>query len=104
MYWDILFFFQAEDGIRDIGVTGVQTCALPIADDESLFLAEQVWDDQPPSAEGTEFVPGEPTFSATPLSWTHAGFVRLAHAVDAGRPVDTPDVVACHFGTSLCQG
>src|SRR3712207_2840105 len=25
-----LFFFQAEDGIRDIGVTGVQTCALPI--------------------------------------------------------------------------
>src|SRR3712207_8977862 len=27
------FFFQAEDGIRDIGVTGVQTCALPICDD-----------------------------------------------------------------------
>src|SRR5215217_749153 len=24
------FFFQAEDGIRDMGVTGVQTCALPI--------------------------------------------------------------------------
>src|SRR3712207_8524191 len=27
----VLFFFQAEDGIRDIGVTGVQTCALPIS-------------------------------------------------------------------------
>src|SRR3712207_9155050 len=26
----LYFFFQAEDGIRDIGVTGVQTCALPI--------------------------------------------------------------------------
>src|ERR1041385_2042308 len=25
------FFFQAEDGIRDVAVTGVQTCALPIA-------------------------------------------------------------------------
>ena len=25
-----LFFFQAEDGIRDYDVTGVQTCALPI--------------------------------------------------------------------------
>src|SRR5215813_14971921 len=25
-----LFFFQAEDGIRDADVTGVQTCALPI--------------------------------------------------------------------------
>src|SRR3712207_7197851 len=30
----MFFFFQAEDGIRDIGVTGVQTCALPISDDE----------------------------------------------------------------------
>src|SRR3712207_153493 len=27
----VCFFFQAEDGIRDIGVTGVQTCALPIS-------------------------------------------------------------------------
>src|SRR5688500_19279909 len=26
----LLFFFQAEDGIRDYKVTGVQTCALPI--------------------------------------------------------------------------
>src|SRR5205823_11985511 len=28
----IFFFFQAEDGIRDKLVTGVQTCALPISD------------------------------------------------------------------------
>src|SRR2546429_5375093 len=27
------FFFQAEDGIRDVAVTGVQTCALPISCD-----------------------------------------------------------------------
>src|SRR5260221_4829298 len=27
---DVVFFFQAEDGIRDHCVTGVQTCALPI--------------------------------------------------------------------------
>src|SRR5256885_12975030 len=27
---DMIFFFQAEDGIRDYKVTGVQTCALPI--------------------------------------------------------------------------
>src|SRR5256885_8448473 len=27
----VLFFFQAEDGIRDYKVTGVQTCALPIS-------------------------------------------------------------------------
>src|SRR5437868_11245882 len=28
--WISFFFFQAEDGIRDRNVTGVQTCALPI--------------------------------------------------------------------------
>src|SRR5690349_23648327 len=28
---DFFFFFQAEDGIRDLYVTGVQTCALPIS-------------------------------------------------------------------------
>src|SRR2546429_3760303 len=41
----VIFFFQAEDGIRDVAVTGVQTCALPISmeqaikrDPESAFL------------------------------------------------------------------
>src|SRR5690349_24377646 len=31
MYQNPLFFFQAEDGIRVLYVTGVQTCALPIS-------------------------------------------------------------------------
>src|SRR2546427_11876029 len=30
----MMFFFQAEDGIRDLTVTGVQTCALPISSAE----------------------------------------------------------------------
>src|SRR5690606_41657306 len=30
MLYEFIFFFQAEDGIRDFHVTGVQTCALPI--------------------------------------------------------------------------
>src|SRR5205085_6026266 len=33
------FFFQAEDGIRDLTVTGVQTCALPISLSISLPLS-----------------------------------------------------------------
>src|SRR5438094_6264605 len=40
------FFFQAEDGIRDRTVTGVQTCALPISDrldlDADLLVGRQV--------------------------------------------------------------
>src|SRR5690606_40853588 len=31
------FFFQAEDGIRDFHVTGVQTCALPISSGSTTF-------------------------------------------------------------------
>src|SRR3989475_5721487 len=34
-----LFFFQAEDGIRDLTVTGVQTCALPISPTSGKFRA-----------------------------------------------------------------
>src|SRR5690348_18032826 len=35
------FFFQAEDGIRDGRVTGVQTCALPISDLTQKILNER---------------------------------------------------------------
>src|SRR5207248_3552478 len=35
----LVFFFQAEDGIRDRTVTGVQTCALPISTGRSTELA-----------------------------------------------------------------
>src|SRR3712207_3289503 len=46
-YWS--FFFQAEDGIRDIGVTGVQTCALPIwgvnLDNNSEYLTRSIYVD-----------------------------------------------------------
>src|SRR5688500_20229786 len=40
-----IFFFQAEDGIRDYKVTGVQTCALPI-------LALAIKDGDPAGARG----------------------------------------------------
>src|SRR5256886_16834885 len=33
-----VFFFQAEDGIRDLTVTGVQTCALPISPNNPVFV------------------------------------------------------------------
>jgi hypothetical protein len=46
---------------------------------------------------------GEPTFSATPLSWTHAGFVPLARGIGVRHPVDAPQPVACRHRTSLCQ-
>src|SRR2546430_5728202 len=37
----VFFFFQAEDGIRDLTVTGVQTCALPISF-RAIFVQDTV--------------------------------------------------------------
>src|SRR4051812_12464897 len=69
------------------------------ADDSTHFLAEQVWDHRAPAGPGSKppFRPGENTFSATPLVWTHAQFIRLARNIDAGRPLETPRVVACRY-------
>src|SRR2546430_10615767 len=38
----MFFFFQAEDGIRDLTVTGVQTCALPIFVRDAARRGERV--------------------------------------------------------------
>jgi glucoamylase len=73
------------------------------ADDQSQLMAEQVWDDQPPSGSAPRFTPGEPTFSATPLAWTHAQFLRLAASIDAGLPVEIPQNVACRYGSEACR-
>jgi glucoamylase len=73
------------------------------ADDSTFLMAEQVWDHRPPAAAGDAARrPGENTRSATPLVWTHAQFLRLARSIDAGRPVETPRVVACRYDTTLC--
>ena len=68
---------------------------------EGLMLPEQVWDDTPPAGR-PGFAPGTGTLSATPLAWTHAQFMRLAWSIDAGRPVERPDVVACRY-TKRCR-
>src|SRR3712207_9085127 len=47
------FFFQAEDGIRDIGVTGVQTCALPISRlVEWIKILKRLWTEDEVTFEG----------------------------------------------------
>jgi glucoamylase len=72
------------------------------ADNESWLLPEQVWDHQPPAGTGPAFQPGEPTFSASPLAWTHAQFIRLAWSIDAGAPIETPQPVACRYSSPIC--
>src|SRR3989442_6898950 len=53
MLFICFFFLQAEDGIRDADVTGVQTCALPIS------VSSQMWPSvAPASSVGTTGTPG----------------------------------------------
>ncbi len=65
---------------------------------DGLMISEQVWDkaDVPKNID-KQYVPelkfGEGTGSATPLAWSMAQFIRLAVNLQAGRNLDTPDVV-----------
>jgi glucan 1,4-alpha-glucosidase len=55
------------------------------------MIPEQVWDREHSTQYNWEF--GEGTGSATPLAWSMAQFVRLAHGIDEGEPAETPDFV-----------
>lgn len=58
-----------------------------------FLIPEQVWD----RADAFGFTFGEGTDSATPLAWSMAQFVRLAHSVDAGAPIETPSIVKARY-------
>src|SRR5690606_39711690 len=74
------FFFQAEDGIRDFHVTGVQTCALPIY----RRIAQM-------EAEGVEFLPS--TYVGNP-----------SDPVADGLTVRTPDALLAEFDAVVMSG
>src|SRR5947207_11021496 len=66
------FFFQAEDGIRDHCVTGVQTCALPISINSSAYFIHKE--------------AGE----AQALNFNNLGSVALKEVRESGRFVELP--------------
>jgi glucoamylase len=68
------------------------------AANDGYMLPEQVWAPDFPPAGQTGFPLGEGTFSATPLAWSHAQYVRLAWSIQAGRPVEQPSIVARRYG------
>jgi glucoamylase len=68
---------------------------------DGLMLPEQAWDGRPPSGRAGHRT-GAGTFSATPLAWTHAQYVRLAWSLDRGAPVEQPAVVACRYTGRSC--
>src|SRR5437667_8100879 len=69
---ELFFFFQAEDGIRDRDVTGVQTCALPIWEGGNLSLPNLQTNDCPfPNCK----------FTQLELSSRDCRFFRVLHSL-----------------------
>src|SRR5438876_11392423 len=72
------FFFQAEDGIRDGRVTGVQTCALPIYSHSHpirgglYYNLELRWDGVPALADGLRMLRGQAQ-RTPPNQWGRVG-------------------------------
>jgi glucoamylase len=94
--WPILAGERGEYELAAGQPAGARLAAMAAARNDGYLLPEQVWDAFPPS--GTAgFPPGTGTFSATPLAWSHAQFVRLAWSIVAGAPVEQPLVVACRY-------
>src|SRR5207253_5202688 len=90
------FFFQAEDGIRDGHVTGVQTCALPISLDQVGGLDEAFFhfcEDMDlclrlrKAGYGIRFVPG----------------ARAVHAGGASAPRSTTLPILAEIGRASCR-
>src|SRR3712207_3686055 len=87
-------FFQAEDGIRDIGVTGVQTCALPIFE-STVVLAprlrgtgqQALWPfgAQAYTEDEEVFVPISSTKSSRSVSTCSATITLQAHLKNSSR-------------------
>ena len=91
--------FAGERGEYELAAghgAAAQLHAMAAAANAVGFIPEQVWDQNPPSGQ-PGFAPGTPTFSATPLAWSHAQFIRLAWSIAAGRPVEQPAIVACRY-------
>jgi glucoamylase len=68
------------------------------AANDGQMLPEQVWAPDFPPAGQPGFPLGEGTFSATPLAWSHAQYVRLAWSIAENRPVERPSIVAARYG------
>src|SRR5690606_40266652 len=79
------FFFQAEDGIRDFHVTGVQTCALPISRNSSITTRSHAtaW----ARASSRSAVTTTPLPAARPSSLTTYGGPKASSAAAASAGV-----------------
>jgi len=94
--WPLLSGERGEYELAAGRSATAQLRAIADAGNAGYLIPEQVWD------RGNQygFTFGESTGSAAPLAWAEAQYVRLALSIDAGRPVDTPSIVAARYAGS----
>ena len=68
---------------------------------DGYMIPEQVWDKPDPTSYG--YQPGKATGSASPLAWAMAQYVRLAQAIAAHHPVETPDFTAKRYAAGVAR-
>src|SRR4051812_5415966 len=83
------------------GLSFLQTMATTAND--GYMIPEQVWDEAQPAPAPYGYQPGKATGSASPLAWAMAQYVRLARAIAAGKPVETPSIVSNRYATGAVR-
>src|SRR2546422_4251274 len=93
------FFFQAEDGIRDVAVTGVQTCALPIyaREDPRLPAAR---DCCRPTEAPDQFELADPALTH---QWRLEGAAATGRRLIVERRDGTADLGCAQIGRASCR-
>ena len=87
--WPLLSGERGEYALAAGQPAGSYLTTMAGAANAGYMIPEQVWDSGAAIGQGTG--------SATPLAWSMAQFVRLAQSIDAGKPVETPQVVAARY-------
>ena len=80
----------------------LNTMANVAGDSGGQVIAEQVWDFKPPFGTERRVRSGREHHVRDAAGLVARQFIRLARSIDAGRPVETPEIVACRYKTTLC--
>ncbi|AXB47943.1 glucan 1,4-alpha-glucosidase [Amycolatopsis albispora] len=97
--WPLLTGERGEYELANGRSASAHLATMAAAANPGYLIPEQVWD----RASTGGFTFGEGTGSATPLAWSMAQFVRLAHSIDAGAPVETPSVVKQRYANGCAS-
>jgi glucoamylase len=95
--WPVLSGERGEYELMNGRSASVYLRSMADAANAGWLIPEQVWD----RADVPCYRPGAATGSAAPLMWAEGQYVRLANAIDAGSPVETPSVVRARYGGAV---